>query len=148
MRLYVDGTLITPHGVRRGPECVGQSDGRVSRLSRARISFPVLKVGIAFFATVTAAPVRGLRPVRAPRSLAEKTPKPRSSTRSLRRIDFVEYRADDLLYVALIKVRILRGNAPYEFRFYHGRSLRIVEIFVKRPSGSMFDLQLAMVRLN
>jgi len=47
MRLYVDGTLITPHGVRRGPECVGQSDGRVSRLSLARISFPVLKVGIA-----------------------------------------------------------------------------------------------------
>jgi hypothetical protein len=32
---------------------------------------------------------------------------------------FVEYRVDDLLYVAIIKVRVLRGNALYEFRFYH-----------------------------
>jgi|SRR5690348_2800092 hypothetical protein len=41
---------------------VGQSDVTVSRLSRARISFPVLKAGIAFFAISTATPVLGLRP--------------------------------------------------------------------------------------
>jgi hypothetical protein len=62
-----------------------QSDGSVSLLSRARISFPVLKKGRALFATATAAPVRGLRPVRASRSLTEKAPNPRSSTRSPRR---------------------------------------------------------------
>ena len=54
-------------------------------LSRLCISFPVLKEGTAFCATGTSAPVRGLRPWRAPRSLAENTPKPRSSTRSPRR---------------------------------------------------------------
>ena len=64
---------------------VRQSDGTVSRLSRARISFPVLKAGIALFEIWTATPVRGLRPVRAPRILAENAPKPRSSTRSPRR---------------------------------------------------------------
>ena len=68
---------------RRGD--ASQSEGRVSRLSRARISFPVLKWGIAFFATATTSPVRGLRPVWASRSLTEKAPKPRSSTRSPRR---------------------------------------------------------------
>jgi len=46
--------------------------------------------------------------------------------------NFVEYRADDLVYVALIKMRVLRANALYEFRFYHGRSLQIGAIFVKR----------------
>jgi hypothetical protein len=61
--------------------------------------------------------------VRAPRSLAEKAPKtPQfdslSTTQSLDNL--VEYRVDDLLYVALIKVRVLLGNALYEFRFYHG----------------------------
>src|SRR6516165_10051900 len=64
---------------------VDQSDGTVSRLSRARISFPVLKAGIALFESWTATPVRGLRPVRAARILAEKAPNPRSSTRSPRR---------------------------------------------------------------
>jgi hypothetical protein len=29
-----------------------------------------------------------------------------------RAVEAVEYRVDDLLYVALIKVRVLRGNAP------------------------------------
>ena len=28
---------------------------------------------------------------------------------------FVQYHGDDLVYVALIKVRVLRGNALYEF---------------------------------
>jgi hypothetical protein len=45
---------------------------------------------------------------------------------------FVEYRVNDLLYVALKKVRVLRGNALYEFRFYHGRRLQMGAIFVKR----------------
>ena len=30
---------------------------------------------------------------------------------------FVQYRVDDLIYVALIKVRVLRRNALYEFGF-------------------------------
>ena len=39
---------------------LNQSDGKVSRLRRARISFAVLKKATAFFATGTIAPVRGL----------------------------------------------------------------------------------------
>jgi len=69
-------------GTKRGQR---QADDTVSRLSRARISFPVLKKGTAFFETWTATPVRGLRPVCAARILAENAPKPRSSTRSPRR---------------------------------------------------------------
>jgi hypothetical protein len=38
---------------------------------------------------------------------------------------FVEYRVDDLLYVAVIKVRVLRRNALYEFGFYHDQSRAI-----------------------
>ena len=41
-------------------------------------------------------------------------------------------RADDLLYVALKKVRVLRGNAPYEFRFYHRAVSQAGAIFVKQ----------------
>jgi len=41
---------------------VSQGDRTVSRLSRARISFPVLKEATAFFETWKATPVRGLRP--------------------------------------------------------------------------------------
>src|SRR5437660_2261899 len=55
-----------------------------SRLSRSRISLPVLKNGTLLRSTETWAPVRGLRPVRAGRCLTEKAPKPRSSTRSPR----------------------------------------------------------------
>ena len=43
-----------------------------------------LRAGMNFSDTETAAPVRGLRPMRAPRCLTEKAPKPRSSTRSPR----------------------------------------------------------------
>jgi len=55
----------------RDAESVSQSDGEISGLSdgvvssglsRSRISFPVLKAGIAFLPTATIAPVRGLRP--------------------------------------------------------------------------------------
>src|ERR1700720_637206 len=56
------------------------------RLSRSRISLPVLKNGTHFWSTATWAPVRGLRPVRAGRCFTENAPKPRSSTRSPRAI--------------------------------------------------------------
>src|SRR6516225_7711871 len=52
------------------------------RLSRLRISLPVLKYGSAFAGTNTAAPDRGLRPLRALYRFVENAPKPRSSTRS------------------------------------------------------------------
>ena len=99
------------------------TDRAVSRLSRARISFPVLKNGMTLCATCTSAPVLGLRPVRAPRRSAEKsseTPKLDSIPATQGFDDFVNYRVDDLLYVLLIKVRVLRDNALHEFRFYHG----------------------------
>src|SRR5580704_4243873 len=54
------------------------------RLSRSRISLPVLKNGTDFWSTETWAPVRGLRPERAGRCFTENAPKPRSSTRSPR----------------------------------------------------------------
>src|SRR6202451_4742848 len=54
----------------------------LERLSRSRISLPVLKNGTHFWSTATWAPVRGLRPVRGGRCLTENAPKPRSSTRS------------------------------------------------------------------
>src|SRR5277367_2813508 len=54
------------------------------RLSRSRISLPVLKKGTNFSVTGTLSPVRGLRPVRACRCLVENAPNPRSSTRSPR----------------------------------------------------------------
>src|ERR1700684_3514235 len=56
------------------------------RLSRSRISLPVLKNGTHFWSTATWAPVRGLRPVRAGRCFTENAPKPRSSTLSPRAI--------------------------------------------------------------
>jgi hypothetical protein len=43
----------------------------------------------------------------------------RSATQSFDH--FVQYHVDDLLYVALEKVWVLRGNALYEFGFYHER---------------------------
>jgi len=71
----------------------------------------------------------------------------------------VQYRVDDLLYVALIKVRVLRGDALYEFRFYHGHEA--CKLARSSSSGStvpqlsqisaavhFFDLQLAMVCLS
>src|SRR5580693_10275237 len=58
----------------------------LERLSRSRISLPVLKNGTHFWSTATWAPVRGLRPVRAGRCFTENAPKPRSSTRSPRAI--------------------------------------------------------------
>src|SRR5262249_57322758 len=50
-----------------------------------------------------------------------KTPQFDSITATQSLDHFVEYRFDDLFYDALIKLRVLRGNALYEFRFYHGR---------------------------
>jgi hypothetical protein len=60
-------------------------------LSRSLISFAALKDGTSLFVTGILAPVRGLRPVCAFRTLAEKAPNPRISTRSPprhRRYDF------------------------------------------------------------
>jgi len=54
--------LLAPGPSQSDGKVSGLSDGTVSGFSRARISFPVLKRGTAFFATATAAPVRGLRP--------------------------------------------------------------------------------------
>src|SRR5690606_32674144 len=54
--------------------------GAVQRpFSRSRSNLPVLKKGTRLSWTSTASPVRGLRPVRASRSLTEKAPKPRNS---------------------------------------------------------------------
>jgi hypothetical protein len=53
-----------------------------SVINRSRNSLPGLKKGIALSGTTTCCPVRGLRPGRLDRCLAEKTPNPRSSMRS------------------------------------------------------------------
>jgi hypothetical protein len=64
---YQQEVKTTPRGD-RGEYCEAagvvarQSDDTVSRLSRSRISFPVLKKATAFSPTETIAPVRGLRP--------------------------------------------------------------------------------------
>src|SRR2546430_259972 len=69
--------------------CLYEAEDVASRLRRARISFPVLKKGIAFLGTETIVPVRGLRPVLAARILTPKVPNPRSSTRSPRAMALV-----------------------------------------------------------
>jgi hypothetical protein len=66
------------------------------------------------------------------------TPQLNSITATQSFDDLVQYRGDDLLYVPLKKMRVLRGNAFYEFRFYHGPvsdswNLQIGEISVKQP---------------
>ena len=71
-----------------------------------------------------------------PNREGSETPKFDSVSVTQRFDHFVEYRVDDLLYVALEKVPVLCGNALYEFGFYHGRSLQIGAIFVKRPSDN------------
>jgi hypothetical protein len=117
------------------------TDRAVSRLSRARISFPVLKNGMAFCATRTSVPVRGLRPLRAPRILAEKgseTPKLDSIPATQSFDDFVKYGVDDVRYVSLVKVRVLRSDAPYQVGFWHVqpwlRGWQIGQMSVKQPS--------------
>ena len=50
-------------------------------LSASRISLLALNIGTRFAGTGTLWPVRGLRPTRERRSLAENTPKPLISTR-------------------------------------------------------------------
>ena len=85
-------------------------------------SLPVLKKGTYFSSTVTASPVRGLRPCRASRFLTEKAPKPRSSTRwpgRHRLDDLVEDRADDALDVPLEQVRVLLGDLLDELGLDH-----------------------------
>ena len=103
---------------------------------------------MTFCATCTSAPVLGLRPLRAPRILAEKTPKPRSSNSipaSQSFDDFVNYRVDDVLYVPLVKVRILRSDALYQFGFYHAQTwirgwqigqMSVKQAFVRFPMPS------------
>jgi hypothetical protein len=89
-------------------------DQRGGLLRRWFISLPVLKYGMNFSVTTTAAPERGLRPVRAPRLRAENTPKPRISTRSLReqrRLDHPQDRVDGVLKANLVEMGILRGKA-------------------------------------
>jgi len=81
-------------------------------LRRSRISLPVLKYGTDFWSTMTYAPVRGLRPVRARRYLTENAPNPRSSTRSLRASAPTissRDRIDDFFHITGIKVRLLFG---------------------------------------
>ena len=100
------------------PRCIGSMARRT--ISARRLS---RKVELVFQPTICAlAPVLGLHPLHALRSLAEKTPKPRSSN-SIPAIqsfdDFVNYRVDDVLYVPLVKVRVLRSDAPYQVGFYH-----------------------------
>jgi hypothetical protein len=97
------------------------------RLSRWRISLPVLKYGTAFFSTETVTPVRGLWPMRAGRRLTEKVPNPRSSTRSPRvRAAMISPKMDvhDLVYVKMIEVSVLLGNALQHLRLDHRRHLR------------------------
>ena len=69
--------------------------------------------------------VRGLRPMRAGRCLAENAPSPRSSTRSSLWIacgNFAQNGVDDVIDVALIKLRILTRYSPYEFGLDHVQS--------------------------
>jgi hypothetical protein len=52
--------------------------------------------------------------------------------------DFVKYRVDDVLYVSLVKVRVLRSDAPYQVGFYHIQpritGWQIGQMSVKQPS--------------
>jgi hypothetical protein len=82
--------------------------------------FSGLKERNDFCATCTSAPVLGLRPLRAPRILPEKTPPKLDSIAAIQSFDdFVNYRVDDVLYVPLVKVRVLRSDALYQLGFYH-----------------------------
>src|SRR5262249_29670623 len=51
--------------------------------------------------------------------------------------DFVKYRVDDVLYVPLVKVRVLRIDAPYQLGFCHAqtwiRGCQIAQMSVKQP---------------
>ena len=91
-------------------------------LSRSRSSLPVLKKGTFLAGTLTAAPVRGLRPTRAGRCLHEKRAKspefdpvaPRQG-----RGDFVEDRRYDPLDVTLIQMGIRLRETENQLGFYH-----------------------------
>jgi hypothetical protein len=82
----------------------------------------VLKLGTDCLPTATWAPVRGSRPVWAGRCFTEKTPKPRSSTRSpalQRGRDLTENDVDDVLHVMMQEVPFLLGDALHELGLKH-----------------------------
>ena len=81
------------------------------RLSRSRISLPVLKNGTDFLSTETCAPVRGFLPVRAGRVLDRKSAEPaqlNAVTSGHRCNDFAQNGVDNFLNVTLIEMRVLQ----------------------------------------
>jgi hypothetical protein len=86
-------------------------------LSRLCISLATLKTGTAFSEIDTAGPVRGFRPVRAPRFFAAKTPKPRSSTRfpDASAGNLFEHPINDHFDVALVQMSLSLYDAQNQF---------------------------------
>jgi len=68
-------------------------------------------------------------------TIALQTPQLDSVTVAQSVDDLVKYGADDLLYVSLIKVRVLRGNALYKVRFQHGPSISGAAVVVVTSEG-------------
>jgi hypothetical protein len=103
--------------------------------------FSRLEAGNSFICDRDGSTSAGIAPLTCSSELNWKrseTPQFNSITATQSIDDFVQYRGDDLLYVPRKKVRVLRGNALYEFRFYHGPVthwiLQIGEISVKHES--------------
>src|SRR5215203_935893 len=95
--------------VRRTQSSVGLSRQCISRL--------VLNVGVTISDTGTSAPLRGFRPVRAPRILTANTPKTRLHTIPPRQggRNRAQDRVDDDLHIPLIQMRVLLSD-PLELR--------------------------------
>jgi len=89
---------------------------------RDRISLPALKYGCAFFPTATTAPFRGLLATRGDRSLTEKLPNPRSSTRIAAghgRDDLGQNGVHYLLCVTLVEMGVLAMDDFGKIGFQH-----------------------------
>jgi hypothetical protein len=94
------------------------------RFSRLRIFLPVLKYGSAFAGTNTAAPDRGLRPLRALYRFVEKKCPEASQlyavSLSERPGDLLKDSIDDLLDISLIEMRVPSPEAQYQLGLDHG----------------------------
>ena len=101
--------------------CASAAACRSSSRTRSSISLPGLKVTTNFSGTNTLSPVRGLRALRGARRLTSKTPKLRSSIRSLFHQgldDRVEGLLDDFLGLQLRQPNLL-GNGSNDLFLGH-----------------------------
>ena len=110
----------------------------VPPFSRSRNSLPVRKNGARFSPTETGSPVRGLRPMRDGRTLTEKAPKPRNSTRwpsASALVMLIQHRRHDALHIAVVEMRIARGQPRNQFRLDHPQPLRDITERVTPPGA-------------